>query len=325
MLILSRHDVEQILTMELALLACREAYIAVAAGESVTPQRHQVHVPAQDADMLVMSGSLPGLPALGLKVVSVYPGNRERGLENTLGAVLLLDPDTGVPTVLMDGTFLTAIRTGAGSGVATELLALPGADSVAILGTGGMAWHQLEAMCAVRPVRMVTVWNRTRSRAEEFASTVLERWPHLSVQVTDTAEAAVRPALIICAATSSPEPVVRGEWLRPGAHVNLTGSHRADWREADDDAVLRAEVIAVDSPTAALVPGDLGIPIAAGLLNPERVVPVGRIAAGQAAGRREAQAVTLFKSVGLAAQDLAAGTRVLARARELGLGQVVEL
>lgn len=311
--------------MELALEACREAYVAVAEGAAVVPQRHHVHVPAQDADMLVMSGSLPGTPALGLKVVSVFPNNRQIGLESTIGAVMLLDSETGVPAVLMDGTFLTAIRTGAGSGVATDLLAVPDADSVAILGTGGMAWHQLEAMCAVRPVRRAYVWNRTRERALAFATAAAGRLPRVTFEVVDSPDAAVRPAMLICAATSSPEPVVEGEWLRPGAHVNLTGSHRPDWREADAAVVRRAAVRAADSPVAALAAGDLGIPVKEGLISPEDVVPIGLIANGTRAGRRSSDDVTLFKSVGLAAQDLAVAHRVAALAEQRGLGTTVSL
>lgn len=325
MLILARSDVEQILTMDLALLTCREAYIAVAENQAVLPQRHQVHVPQEGADMLVMSGSIPSLPALGLKVVSLFPKNVERGQESSVGAVLLLDPATGFPAALMDGTFLTAIRTGAGSGVATDLLALPEANSVAILGTGGMAWHQLEAVCAVRPITEVYVWNRTLERAMSFASQAAERLPHITFRVTERVEEAVRSALILCAATSSHSPIIQGGWLRPGTHLNLTGSHQPGWREADTAAVVRAAVRSVDSLTAGLVPGDLAMPIQEGAIPAESVVPIGAICTGKARGRKDSAEVTLFKSVGIAAQDLVAGAMILERAKELGLGLSVRL
>lgn len=325
MLILSRSEVEQVLTMELALAGCRDAYIAVAEGAAVLPERHAVHVPEQNGDMLVMSGYMPGGPLLGLKVVSVFPANHLHGLENTIGAIVLLDPRSGQPDVLMDGTFLTSVRTGAGSGLATDLLARRDADSLAILGTGGMAWHQLEAVCAVRPIRRVHVWNRTRERAAQFAATVKARLSELTVIITDEPEAAVRNSLIICAATSSPDPVIRGAWLRPGAHVNVTGAHRPDWREVDGEAVSMASVRSVDSLTAALTPGDLRMPLEEGLIAPDSIVPIGHVAAGVHPGRPDDTAITLFKSVGLAAQDLAVAARVRDRALALNLGTSVNL
>lgn len=321
MLILSRKDVEQVLSMEVALAGCHQAYIAVAQDRAVVPERHAVHVSERNGDMLVMSGYLPGGPSLGLKVISVFPDNRNVGLESTLGVVVLLDPKTGQPQIIMDGTFLTSIRTGAGSGVATDLLAREDADSVAILGTGGMAWHQLEAVRAVRPIRHVLVWNRTRARAEEFAAMAADAGEgELDVVVTDTPEQAVRAASVICAATSSPEPVVKGAWLQPGAHVNLTGAHRPDWREADADAVCAASIRSVDSISASLTPGDLSMPLKEGLITVDSIVPIGAIASGSARARATADEITLFKSVGLAAQDLAVATLVHELAVKAGLG-----
>jgi ornithine cyclodeaminase/alanine dehydrogenase-like protein (mu-crystallin family) len=277
-------------------------------------------VPERNGDMLVMSGYLPGGPSLGLKVISVFPDNHRLGLESTLGVVVLLNPATGQPEVIMDGTFLTSIRTGAGSGVATDLLAREDADSVAILGTGGMAWHQLEAVCAVRPIRRVLIWNRTRARAEDFADKVSARRKGLAIEVTDGPEKAVRAAAIVCSSTSSPEPVVRGAWLKPGTHVNLTGAHRPDWREADADVVCAASVRSVDSVSAALTPGDLAMPLRQGLISSESIVPIGAIAAGTREGRKSPDDITLFKSVGLAAQDLAVAKLVRERALGAGLG-----
>lgn len=325
MLILNRSEVARILTMPEALAACREAYVAVAKGTAVVPQRHSIHVPEPEGDMLVMPGYMPRQGALGLKVVSVFPGNRDRGLDATVGAVILLDPETGVPAVLMDGSYLTAIRTGAGSGVATDLLALPEADTLAVLGTGGMAWHQVEAVCAVRPIRRVLVWSRTRERAYGFAAEVQAKLPGCAVEAVATAEEAVSQALVICGATASTDPVIRGEWLRAGTHVNLIGSHHPHCREIDSAGVERAAVRAGDLAAAALHAGDLAIPVAEGRIDPASITSIGLILAGEAPGRSDPSQVTLFKSVGLAAQDLAAGSRVLARARELGLGLEVSL
>jgi ornithine cyclodeaminase/alanine dehydrogenase-like protein (mu-crystallin family) len=324
-LILTRADVERVLTMPMAIEGCRRAYIAVAQKKATIPERHAVHVPECDGDMLVMSGYLPGFPSLGLKVVSTFTGNRQFNLPSTQGAIILLDPRTGTPEVLMDGSLITAVRTGAGSGMATALLAREDADSVAILGTGGMAWDQLQAMRAVRPVRRVYVWNRTRERAVEFADRVAKAHPEIAVQVTGNPDDAVANSLLVCAATASPEPVVRGSALQPGTHVNLTGAHRPEWREIDSAGVLRAQVRSVDSITSGLRPGDFSMPIAAGEIQREQIAEIGAIATDPAKGRRTADAVTLFKSVGLAAQDLAVAVQVREAARQAGLGIQVDL
>lgn len=325
MLILTRADVERVLTMSMAIEGCRRAYIAVSQKQATVPERHAVHVPECDGDMLVMSGYLPGFPSLGLKVVSTFTQNRKYNLPSTQGAIILLDPRTGTPEVVMDGSLITAVRTGAGSGMATDLLAREDADSVAILGTGGMAWDQLQAMREVRPVRRVYVWNRTPERAVEFADRVTRAHPELAVQVTDTPDQAVKQSLLICAATASPEPVVRGAALQPGTHVNLTGAHRPEWREIDSAGVLRAQVRSVDSITSGLKPGDFSMPIKAGEIQLEQIAEIGAIATDPAKGRRSAEAITLFKSVGLAAQDLAVAVQVREAARAASLGIEVNL
>jgi len=325
MWILSRADVQRVLTMPMAIEACRQAYIAVSDGLATVPQRHAVHVPQRDGDMLVMSGYLPGLPALGLKVISTFTRNHEHGLASTLGAILLLDPATAVPQVLMDGGLLTAVRTGAGSGVATDLLARQDADSVAILGTGGMAWDQLQAVATVRPIRQVFVWNRTRARAEDFAQKIRATHIHWDIQVFADPDEALARASIVCAATSSPDPVVHGSALQAGTHVNLTGAHRPDWREVDSAAVKRAGVLCVDSATAGLYPGDFSLPLKAGEITRAEIVEIGAISTAKATGRTHADEITLFKSVGLAAQDLAVAVQVHQAARQLGLGTHVDL
>lgn len=311
--------------MKVALEGCRQAYIAVADGSAVSPERRVAHVPEHNGDMLAMSGYLPDGPALGAKIVSVFPGNRERNLESTMGIMVLLDPETGRPEVLMDGTFLTSIRTGAGSGMATDILAREDADSVAIVGTGGMAWHQLEAVRAVRPIKRVFVWNRTRAGGEDFAARLAGDGTGITVEVMASAEQAIREAAIVCAATSSPEPVVRGAWLQSGTHVNLIGAHRPDCREADTQAVCAASVRAVDSVEAGLTSGDLAIPVNEGSISAESLVPIGAVAAGMRKGRKSAADITLFKSVGLAAQDLAIAKLVRDRAMAAGLGAKIGL
>lgn len=329
MLILTRQDVESLLSMTDTIAAVREAYAAVSAGTAQVPQRHHLRVGDGRGDALIMSGYLPESRGLGVKMVSVYPQNVQRGLPGTLGAVLLADPDTGMPEALMDGTFITAIRTGAGTGVATDLLAAPDSAVVAILGAGGMAWHQLEAVAAVRPIREAILWNRTPERAHRLAAEAAGRLAQagreVAFRVVESLAEAVQGADVICAATTSAVPVVRWEWLRPGAHVNVTGAHNPDMQEADEELVSHAAIVGVDSRTAAMVPGDLGIPLRAGRIRAEDVVECGELLLGRRTFIRRPGDVTLFKSVGLAAQDLVVGRMVLERARQAGAGVEIDL
>lgn len=327
--ILTRREVESLLTMADTLEGVKQAYAAVSAGQAQVPPRHHLSIPEQRALTLVMSGYLPAVRGLGVKVVSGFPGNADRGLPPTPGALLLLDPESGIPDALMDGTLLTAIRTGAGSGVATDLLASPDAAVAAILGAGAMAWHQLEAVCAVRPIVRSVLWNRTRAREERLAAEAAERFARMGrsmrVDVAETPAQAVREADVICAATASPSPVVRWEWLRPGAHVNVTGSHGPDMQEVDEETVARAAIVCVDSRAAALGTGDLSVPLGHGRIREDDVVECGELLLGRRAFARRPGDVTLFKSVGIAAQDLAVGRLVLARARERGVGAEIDL
>lgn len=330
MRILTRADVRRLIDMESCINVNEEAYIAVATGRAQVPVRHQIGVEGQgEAVALFMPGYLPDAGALGMKVVSVFPGNVGAGLPATLGAVLLVSPETGAPVALMDGTWLTSLRTGAGTGVATRLLA--GAESrvLTLLGAGGMGFHQVEAVLAVRPVEKIYIWNRTHQRAVALAEQVMAHCATLGRPVTVAAvtdrDAAVQVADVIVASTAAAEPVVLGHLVKPGAHVNLVGAHGSAMREGDDELLRRASLRAVDALDSAEASGELRLPLAAGVLARSAFVAVGAIAAGLAPGRRSADEVTWFKSVGLAAQDMACAALVYRRALAENLGTEVEL
>jgi ornithine cyclodeaminase len=323
MRILPGADVRRALPMAAAIESQRRAFVALATGAAVLPLRTAVPVPAEDALSLFMPARVAD--DLGAKVVSVFPRNAARGVETVQGVLLLLDAMSGWPAALMDARELTAIRTGAASGLATDLLAVASARTAAILGTGALAGDQLRGVCAVRPIRRVRVYSRDLAHVAAFVARVC---PEVSAEVLPAASAAeaVRDADVICAATTSATPVVLGRNLKPGVHVNGVGSYTAEMQEVDEETASRARTVFVDCRAAALAEaGDVVIALRREAIREENLVELGTVAAGLHAGRSSPDAVTFFKSVGVAVQDVAAGAEVLRRARELGLGTEVEL
>lgn len=328
MLVLTDADVEQLMTMGEAIDASRTAYTELSRGTANVPLRHHVKM-NDDAMGLVMSGFMASSQAYGVKVVSVIPGNKQRSLPTTLGAMILFDPDTGQPLALLGATYLTALRTGAGTGVATDVLANPDARVLAMIGTGGQAMAHVEAVAAVRRVDRILVYNRTKARAQRFAqdlSGVFATGPvNVTIKVVDSTQEAVEEAHIVVCSTNSRDPVIRAEWLRDGAHVNATGAHAPDMQEIAADVVQRAAKVVVDTLEGAIVPGDLRVPIESGLISKHDIVELGQIILGNESGRKTHSEITLFKSVGHASQDLVTAKRVLEKATADGLGTTVNL
>jgi ornithine cyclodeaminase len=241
--------------------------------------------------------------------------------------VLALDSETGQPTALLEGGSITAIRTGAGSGAATDVLARPEARVAAILGSGVQARTQLEAVCTVRPIEEVRVYSPNEEHARRFALDRAGQGPVLqSVRVVSTPAEAVRGADVVCAATTSSTPVFDGRDLSPGAHVNGVGSYMPTMQEVDVETLKRALVV-VDSRESALAEaGDLIVPLQAGLIAEAHIyAELGEILAGAKPGRTTPEQITFFKSCGIAVQDAVAARRALANAERLGLGSTVEL
>jgi len=320
MRILSAADVLAAVDMRGAVDAMREAFVALSKGEAVVPLRLAMETPGGTA--LFMPGHLPGLGATAAKIVTVHPGNVARGLPVIHAAVLVLDPDTGRPLALMDGTRLTALRTGAAGGLAADLLALPGASVVALFGSGPQARTQLEAVRCVRPVREVRIVSNHPDSAHALAG----EQEGVRVSVTQDRAAALRGAHIVVTATDSTTPVFDGTLVEPGAHVTGVGSYTPAMREVDTALVRRARVF-VDQREAALAEaGDLAGPIADGAVGADVIVgEIGEVAAGLRPGRTADDQVTFFKSVGNAVQDVAIAARVLASAEREGRGVLVDL
>jgi len=323
---LTRQDVESVLTMEDAIAVVEEAFRQLALGDAVLPQRVGIRLPKYGGGGAAMPAYVGGeVDGLGLKVVTLFSGNpAKHGLPAVMATMMLLDPRTGELLAVMEAGFLTAMRTGAVSGVATRYLARPDADTVTIFGAGVQARAQLTAVCAVRPIARVYVVDLVPEAAQHFAGEMTEML-NVPVEPAGDVRIAVKAADVVVTATTAREPLFDGNWLSLGTHLNGIGSHSPGARELDTTAIQRAKVVA-DQTTACLAEaGDLIIPIQEGAITEAHIhAQLGEVVAGLKTGRETDEEITLFKSVGLAIQDVAVAVLVLEKARVAGVGQVLE-
>ena len=301
--------------MSEAIDAMRVAFGELSAGKAHLP--HRVAVPASGGGVtLVMPGRVDVPFGLGAKIVSVFPNNAKRGLPAITGAVILLDAETGEVVAVLDGPSLTAIRTGAASGLATDLLARADASTVAILGSGVQARTQLEAVRCVRDIKSVGIWSRTRENAERFAEEVLAvtgaDGATPTVRVGDSAVEVAREADVVCTATASTDALLGPNDVASGAHINAVGSFTPEMRELDPELIARARVVVDQRAAAMKEAGEVITAVRDGLIKEADIVEVGEIVNDVASGRADQAEVTVFKSVGVAVQDLVAGARVVA-------------
>jgi ornithine cyclodeaminase/alanine dehydrogenase-like protein (mu-crystallin family) len=323
--ILSADDVRQALPMAEAIVAMKTAFSQLSAGRADVPLRTPVEVPAHNGLTLFMPAYLADDDQMAVKIVSVFNDNPARGLPLIHALVVVVDATTGRPQAAMDGTYLTALRTGAVSGAATDLLARPDARVAAIFGAGAQGRTQLEAVFTVRPVEQAVVFDRNSERAQAFAAEMSSQLS-LPVSVARSPSDALRQADVVCTATTSSTPVFADADLQPGVHINAVGAYTPQMQEVPAETVVRARVI-IDHRAASLAEaGDLIIPINQGLIDAGHIhAELGEIVSGLKPGRASDGEVTLFKSVGVAVQDVAAAGRVLAAAIRLGLGVEVAL
>ena len=327
-LLLTRKDVESVLTMKDAIAAVEEGFRQLALGNVIMPQRTAIRIPEHHGLHLGMPayvGGTEGGGSLALKVVTVYPDNPSKySLPTTIGTLLLNDPRTGALVAIMDAGFLTAMRTGAASGVATKYLAREDARSVGVFGAGVQARTQLMAVCEVRPIEKALVYDPVQEVREKYAVEMSGRLS-LPVEPTDEPRACVENDVIV-AASASKTPVFAGVWLSPGVHINGIGSHSPDARELDTETIRRAKVVPDYGPACLAEAGDLILPIQEGAITEEHIhASLGEVVAGLKPGREADEEITLFKSVGLAVQDAATAARVYALAREAGVGVEIEI
>ncbi len=319
--VLTADDVRAALPMPDAIEAMRVAFAELARGQAQSPQR--LHITTEQGTALFMPAYLPQSQALAQKIVSVFPQNPKRGLPTIHGLVIVLDPETGAPLALLEGATLTAIRTAAATGLATDLLARPESQVLAIIGAGGQAYDQVRAVLAVREIREVRVASKRGQSAQALAQRLREEG--IPARATDV-RSAVQGADILCAATDSTTPVFLDADVKPGAHINLIGAYTPEMQEAPAATILRARVFVDDVMAAAHEAGDIIKVVRAGLYSMNDLAgTLGQLVLGEVPGRESPEEITLFKSVGLAVQDAAAAARALARAEALGLGSSVML
>jgi ornithine cyclodeaminase/alanine dehydrogenase len=333
-LILTRADVQGLISIEPLIDAVESAHAALAQGRA----SQTVEAPTALAGggvMLPMAAALGPGPAdddgqvppaiAGVKVLTDAPANRVVSRPSQHSTIIVIDPETGVCTAVIDGVEITRHRTAAASAVATRHLARENAETLGLVGAGALARTHLRAMLAVRDFRHVLVWSRSADTVEDFIADC----GMFGVPIThaDSAEAVVRGSDVLCTLTPSSEPLIHGEWFSPGLHVNAVGAPpRPDHREIDTDGILRSVVVVDDLDAAITRSGDICIPIAEGSFAAERIqAELGDVVSGARPGRTDRTQVTLFNSVGLAIQDLAAARYILALAERHGVGTEVDL
>lgn len=308
--------------------AMKRAYAALSSGRAEVPLRTRLPVTPHEAVSLFMPVYLQdeGGEALAVKVVSLFPGNAARGLPLIHAAVLVMEADTGRLLALLEGGTLTAIRTGAASGAATDLLARPDSQVAAVFGAGMQGRTQLEAICCVRPIRTAWIYDTDASRLEAFVQDMAGQGPILGdLRPAATPRQAVVEADIICTATTSASPVFSDADLKPGVHINAVGAYTPDMQEVPAETVRRARVIVDSRPAALSEAGDLIQPLRQGLIGEDHLhAELGEIILGLRPGRADSNQVTLFKSVGVAVQDAAAARLALRNAEKYGLGQTIQ-
>jgi ornithine cyclodeaminase/alanine dehydrogenase-like protein (mu-crystallin family) len=315
--------VHELLPMGACIRLIRKALATFSRGEAVQPLRSVLRLP--DGGVLAtMPGYLGEPQSLGLKVVSVMPGNRGTSYDSHQGVVMLFGASHGEPLAILDATAITAIRTAAASGAATDALARSDAGDLALIGSGTQARSHLVAMAAVRRLRRVRVWSRTHANAERFAREQAPP-PGLTIEVMATAEDAVRGADLVCTITSAQEPVVRGAWLAAGAHVNAAGACFPTHRELDSEAVRRARFYTDCRDSCLNESGDFRIARTEGAIADGHLLgELGQVLLGKIPGRLSPDDVTVYESLGIAIEDLAAAYAIHQRANATGAGVWLE-
>lgn len=328
MLALSKRDIQNLVTMGDAIELVKTAFHELREGRAVVPLRSSVEVAPGSATLLLMPAYMPGLPALGFKAVSIFQENGRRNLPTANAMVCMIDPQTGVPAAVLNGAYLTALRTGAVSGASVQLMAREDARNLVVIGAGAQGVTQAAAVCEVRDIDKITVVYRREASWKSYRDAIVEDWPHLRDRLsgTDDVEKAVREADIVCLATTSKTPVFEDAWIKKGTHVSGVGSFTPHMQEVPSDFVARSRVVLDMKEHALEEAGDLIIPLRDGVISEDHIVgELGDVVAGTLVPRENDMDVTFFKSVGNAVQDMAVANAAVLRAQEQGAGQQIDL
>jgi len=322
--VLRAADVRALLPMSECIDLMQRTMIAVSEGRAVLPLRTVLVMPGDRGRMGNMPAYLAEPECFGIKLVSLMPRNKPPLFSSHLGVVLLFESEHGQPVALLDAAEITAIRTAAASGLATRLLARPDAGDLALLGAGEQARSHLQAMLAVRALRRVRVWARDGAKAAAFAEA--EGAKHgILIELAATVREAVAGADIICTVSKAREPILLGNWLAAGVHLNIVGSSVASTAEIDTPAVVRSRFFVDYRESTVNEGGEYLQALRAGAIEPEHILAeIGEVANGSKVGRRSPNDVTLYKSLGIAPQDLASAHYVLEKARVRAIGQIID-
>jgi ornithine cyclodeaminase len=324
-LIVNQSEVKQLLPMAECIEVMAEALKTLSRGQAILPLRPVMWLPEKVGALGMMPAYMGDLQIMGLKIVSVFPGNHGTEYDSHMGAVMIFETKHGQPLAVMDATEITAIRTAAVSGVATRLLAREGAGDLAVLGSGTQARTHLEAMLLCRKIRRVRVWSRNPDNGRRFAERESKRHS-IRVELMPTVQAAVQGADIICTTTSSPDPILLGNYLSPGCHINAVGSSVPFARELNTEAVVKSRLFVDRRESTVNEAGDFLIPKKEGAIGDGHIQgEIGEILLGKVKGRKSQEEITLFKSLGLAVEDLASADHVYKKAIAAGMGTRVEL
>jgi ornithine cyclodeaminase/alanine dehydrogenase-like protein (mu-crystallin family) len=320
MLLLNKTAVMESLSHAQCIDVLSDAMQSVSCGDVIMPLRQFIQIPNTAGKFTLM----PGYASFGVKIVSKFPREARSPHGTHVGAVMIFDAEHGIPLAMLHGGELTAIRTAAASGLATRELARKNAETLTLLGCGEEAQHHLKAMLAVRPLKKIILWGRSVERAQAFVDA--QNLPAtVQIEVEADAETAVAAADIICTVTSATSPILKGEWLTPGTHVNLVGAALRTSAEADTEVVKRSRFYIDYRISAMAQAGELLNAIEQGAITQEHIIgEIGEVLAGQKPGRQSATDITVYKSLGVAAQDLAAASCALNNALKLNKGVSID-
>ena len=329
-LILKESDISSMITMSDIIEADKEALSIYSSHKSNIPLRSNLDIPEYKGQCLFMNGYAAPAKALGVKIVSVYPENINKNLTSVSATMVLVDAETGVVNSLIDGTYLTRLRTGAISGLATDILSRKDSKILALFGTGGQAVTQLEAVLTVRKIEEVRVFDIFQDRAKEFAKKMSEKFSkkfNVRIIAAESSDKAIENADIITTVTTSKKPVFDASKVKKNVHINGVGSYTPDMQEIPEDILVKANKIYVDTRDGAInESGDLITPIKKGLIKKEKINgELGEVINGQIKGRENDDEMTFFKTTGSAVLDLVAAQKIYEMAKTKGVGQIVDL
>lgn len=330
-LVLKESDISSIITMSDIISADKEALSIYSNQQSNIPLRTNIDVPEFNGQCLFMNGYAAPAKALGVKIVSVYPDNINKNLTSVPATMVLVNAETGIVNALIDGTYLTRLRTGAISGLATEILSRKDSKIFALFGTGGQAITQLEAVLTVRKIELVKVYDLFYDRAQDFAKRMNElyskKFNGVKIIAVKNSDEAVEDADIITTVTTSKKPVFNAEKVKKNAHINGVGSYTPDMCEIPEEILVKANKIYVDTKDGAInESGDLIQPIKKGLIKVEKINgELGEVINGKIKGRENDEEMTFFETTGSAVLDLVAAQKIYELAKKNNIGQVIDL